>query len=86
MLVPYQQARGYAGYLPHDQSPRWIIVCNFQEFQIHDMIRPNDEPEVLKLEDLEKEFHRLQFLVDAGNKHVKKEIKIHKKGKTSQEK
>ena len=60
-LYPYQQARRYAGYLPHDQNPRWIIVCNFQEFQIHDMNRPNDEPEVLKLADLEKEFHRLQF-------------------------
>ena len=67
MLTPYQQARRYAGYLPHDMNPRWIIVCNFQEFQIHDMNRPNDEPEVLKLADLEKEYHRLQFLVDTGS-------------------
>ena len=76
MLTPYQQARRYAGYLPHDQNPRWIIVCNFQEFQIHDMNRPNDEPEVLKLADLEKEFHRLQFLVDTGSEHIKKEMEI----------
>ena len=76
MLTPYQQARRYAGYLPHDMNPRWIIVCNFQEFQIHDMNRPNDEPEVLKLADLEKEFHRLQFLVDTGSEHIKKEMEI----------
>ncbi|MEY8404842.1 DNA methyltransferase [Oscillospiraceae bacterium 44-34] len=76
MLTPYQQARRYAGYLPHDQNPRWIIVCNFQEFQIHDMNRPNDEPEVLKLADLEKEYHRLQFLVDTGSEHIKKEMEI----------
>ena len=76
MLTPYQQARRYAGYLPHDQNPRWIIVCNFQEFQIHDMNRPNDEPEVLKLADLEREFHRLQFLVDTGSDHIKKEMEI----------
>ena len=76
MLTPYQQARRYAGYLPYNQVPRWIIVCNFQEFQIHDMNRPNDEPEVLKLADLEKEFHRLQFLVDTGNEHIKKEMEI----------
>jgi len=44
MLTPFQQARRYAGYLPHDQNPRWIIVCNFQEFHIHDMNRPNDAP------------------------------------------
>ena len=76
MLTPYQQARRYAGYLPNDQNPRWIIVCNFQEFQIHDMNRPNDEPEVLKLADLEKEFHRLDFLVNTGKEHIKKEMEI----------
>ena len=31
MLTPYQQARRYAGYLPHDMNPRWIVVCNFRE-------------------------------------------------------
>ena len=40
MLSPYQQARRYGGYLPHDQNPRWIVVCNFQEFHIHDMNCP----------------------------------------------
>ena len=76
MLTPYQQARRYAGYLPHDQNPRWIVVCNFQEFQIHDMNRPNDEPEILKLEGLGREYHRLNFLVDTGSEHIKKEMEI----------
>ena len=49
MLTPFQQARRYAGYLPHDQNPRWIVVCNFQEFHIHDMNRPNDAPEIVRL-------------------------------------
>ncbi len=76
MLTPFQQARRYAGYLPHDKNPRWIVVCNFQEFRIHDMNRPNDEPEILKLEDLDKEAHRLQFLVDTGSEHIKKEMEV----------
>lgn len=76
MLTPFQQARRYAGYLPHDQNPRWIIVCNFREFQIHDMNRPNDEPETLALAGLDKEFHRLDFLVDTGKEHIKKEMEI----------
>ena len=76
MLTPYQQARRYAGYLPHDMNPRWIVVCNFREFQIHDMNRPNDEPEVVALADLEKEYHRLNFLVDTGDENIKKEMKI----------
>lgn len=76
MLTPYQQARRYAGYLPHDMNPRWIVVCNFREFQIHDMNRPNDEPEVVALSDLEKEYHRLNFLVDTGDENIKKEMEI----------
>ena len=76
MLTPYQQARRYAGYLPHDKNPRWIVVCNFREFHIHDMNRPNDEPEVVALADLEREYHRLNFLVDTGDANIKKEMEI----------
>ena len=76
MLTPYQQSRRYAAYLPHNQNPRWIVVCNFQQFQIHDMNRPNDEPETVLLADLEKEYHRLQFLVDTGSTLVKKEMEV----------
>ena len=76
MLTPYQQARRYAGYLPHDQNPRWIIVCNFQEFHIHDMNRPNDAPEIVLLSDLEKEYYRLNFLVDTGDENIKREMEI----------
>ena len=76
MLTPYQQARRYAGYLPHDLNPRWIVVCNFQEFHIHDMNRPNDAPEVLLLSDLEKEYSRLNFLVDMGDENIKREMEI----------
>ena len=76
MLTPFQQARRYAGYLPHNRNPRWIVVCNFKEFHIHDMNRPNDTPEVILLEDLEKEYTRLQFLVDKRNERIQKEMEI----------
>ncbi len=76
MLTPYQQARRYAGYLPHDQNPRWIVVCNFREFHIHDMNHPNDAPEIVLLSDLEKEYSRLNFLVDTGDENIKREMKI----------
>jgi len=76
MLTPFQQARRYAGYLPHDQNPRWIIVCNFQEFHIHDMNRPNDAPEIVQLSNLEKEYHRLNFLIDTGDENIKREMQI----------
>lgn len=76
MLTPFQQARRYAGYLPHNMNPRWIVVCNFKEFHIHDMNRPNDTPEVIALAELEKEYPRLQFLVDTGNERIQKEMQI----------
>jgi len=76
MLTPYGQARRYAGFLPHNMNPRWIVVCNFKEFHIHDMNRPNDTPEIIRLEELDKEYHRLQFLVDVGNERIQKEMEI----------
>ncbi len=76
LLSPYQQARRYGGYLPQPEQPRWIVVCNFREFQIHDMNRPNDEPELLELADLEKEYSRLRFLIDTTSEHIKKEMEI----------
>lgn len=51
-------------------------MCNFETFEIHDMNRPNDEPETIALADLEKEYHRLQFLVDTGDSSIRKEMEI----------
>ena len=75
-LTPYQQARRYATGLPLSMAPRWIVACNFTTFEIHDMERPNDAPEIIQLSDLEKEYHRLAFLVDDANAHIKKELEV----------
>ena len=76
LLSPFQQAKRYAAELPYSQRPRWIVTCNFAEFYVYDMERPMGEPEVIKLCDLEKEYYRLQFLVDTGSEHIKKEMEI----------
>ncbi|MBR6314579.1 MAG: methylase, partial [Clostridia bacterium] len=76
LLSPYQQARRYGGYMPTNEHPRWIVVCNFQEFDIHDMNRPNDPPEIIALSDLEKDWTRLNFLVDTGDENIKKEMEV----------
>lgn len=75
-LTPYQQARRYASGLPLSMAPRWIVACNFTTFEIHDMEHPNDAPEIVQLADLEKEYHRLAFLVDDANAHIKKELEV----------
>lgn len=76
MLTPYQQAKRYASELPYDLRPRWIVVSNFAEIRIHDMNRPEDEPEILKLENLEKEYYRLEFLADRTSEKIRREEEI----------
>ena len=76
LLSPFQQAKRYSAELPYSQRPRWIVTCNFAEFYVYDMEQPNGEPEVIRLENLETEYYRLQFLVDAGSEHIKKEMEI----------
>ncbi len=76
ILSPFQQAKRYAAELPYSKRPRWIITCNFSEFLVYDMEKPNGEPEQILLKDLPKEFYRLQFLVDTGSEHLKKEMEI----------
>lgn len=73
LLTPFQQAKRYSIELVYSKRPRWIVICNFEEFNIYDMEHPNDDPAVIFLKDLEKEYYRLQFLVDTGNDVIKKE-------------
>ncbi len=76
VLSPFQQAKRYASELPYSKRPRWVVTCNFSEFLVYDMEKPNCEPEQIFLKDLPKEYYRLQFLVDTGNDSIKKEMEI----------
>ena len=73
MLNAFQQGKRYSNELAFDKKPRWIVACNFSEFHIHDMNRPHDEPEVILLSELEKEYHRMSFLVDKTSERIKRE-------------
>ena len=74
-LTPFQQAKRYVNELPVSKHPRWIVTCNFESFLVYDMERPNDEPQEILLKDLEKEYHRLNFLVKT-NARVQKELEV----------
>ena len=75
-LTPYQQAKRYAAEFSYSERPRWIVACNFQEFHIYDMENPQMKPEVLRLEDLPKEYYRLQFLVSVQDHNIQKEMEL----------
>ena len=76
LLTPFEQAKRYILELPVSQHPRWVVTCNFSTFYVYDMERPRSEPEIIELANLEKEYYRLQFLVDAGNEHLKREMEV----------
>lgn len=75
-LTPFQQAQRYAMTLKVSQHPRWIVTCNFAEFDIYDMENPNSEPHHVELCNLGREYYRLRFLVETGNEHLQKEFEV----------
>lgn len=76
LLNPFQQAKKYIAELPLSRHPKYVITCNFKSFLIYNMENPNGEPEEILLENLEREYYRLEFLVDVGNEHLKREMQI----------
>lgn len=76
LLTPFQQAKRYSSELPYSQRPRWIVTCNFQTFLVYDMENPSGEPEEILLENLDREYYRLSFLVETDNTHIKREMEI----------
>lgn len=76
VLTPFQQAKRYANELPYSQRPRWIITCNFSEFLIYDMEKPQNEPTQLLLKNLPEEYYLLNFLIDTQSIEIKRELEI----------
>ena len=78
MLTPYEQARKYINDMNVLEHPLKVITCNFEKFCVYDMRNPNAAPEEILLKDLEKEYYRLEFLVDTQREHLSKEEQVSK--------
>lgn len=76
LLKPYEQAIKYRSYLPYEKQPRWIVLCNFTEFHVYDMNKPSAPPEIILLENLPDECHRLGFLTNTGDERIKREMEV----------
>ena len=76
VLNPFQQAKRYIVDLPVSEHPRWVITCNFKEFLIYDMENPKGEPESILLNQLPKEYYRLEFLVKEKSELLHREEQI----------
>ena len=75
-LTPFEQAKRYANFLPASEYPRWIVVSNFNQIDIHDMNKPLAAPTTIKLEELPDKFKQLEFMVDANQQQVINEKKL----------
>lgn len=75
-LTPFEQARRYVLGLPLSEHPRWIVVCNFREIHVHDMEKPSEPPQLIALKDLETEYYRLNFLVNADSVVSQEEMAV----------
>ena len=76
LLTPYQQAKRYADEMANSLRPRWIVLCNFQEFLVYDLEKPGSQPEQIFLKDIEKEHYRLQFLADTHHDYLRREEEL----------
>ena len=76
VLTPFQQAKRYIVDLPYSRRPRWVVTSNFEQFLVHDMERPNAEPESILLANLPDEAYRLSFLADRASEAVRREEEI----------
>lgn len=76
LKTPYEQAKDYAHNLPVDEMPRWIITCNFKEFHIYDMNKPNNEAIKVFLEKLKIDYYLFDFLVNEETKTINREMTL----------
>ena len=75
-LTPYEQAQRYIGGLNYTMWPRWIVTCNFKSFKVYDMEQPQAEPMEILLENLEREYYLLKFLVDDNTTSLRREKEL----------
>lgn len=77
-LTPYEQAKRYNDNLPYDEKARYIVTSNFAEIWVYDMNERNPEAKIekIKIEDLQTDFYRLNFLVKKDATKTSKELDL----------
>ena len=76
MATPFQQGRRYSQFLPVDEAARFIIACNFQTFEIHDMNKPNDPPTVILLDEIRHKLPVFDFMFNKEKKEISHEMEV----------
>lgn len=81
MVTPLEQALAYAESFPRNRQPRFIVVCNFSTFRVHDrdkFSRKELGSNYLQfsLEELGDNPHLLDFIIDPANSRSEREKQV----------
>lgn len=76
MRTPFEQARNYAQWMIPNETPLWIVACNFKSFEIHDMNKPDEPPVVVLLEEVRNKLALFDFMFKEDVKELSHEMEI----------
>lgn len=76
MMTPFEQGRNYAHWMIPDETPLWVIACNFQTFEIHNMNKPTEKPLVIFLEEVRNKFPLFEFMFSKNIKEISYEMEL----------
>lgn len=76
MRTPFEQARNYAQWMIPNETPLWIVTCNFKSFEIHDMNKPSEPPTVILLEEVRNKLSLFDFMFKKDVKELSHEMEI----------
>lgn len=81
MVTPFEQALAYAESFPRNRQPRFVVVCNFSTFRVHDRDAcPRAELAgkyiEFTLDELGQNPHLLDFITDPANSRSEREKQV----------
>ena len=76
MRTPFEQARNYAQWMIPNETPLWIVTCNFKSFEIYDMNKPSAPPVIILLEEVRNKLPLFDFMFKEDVKELSHEMEI----------
>lgn len=76
MRTPFEQARNYAQWMIPNETPLWIVACNFKSFEIHNMNKPNEAPIIIALEEVRNKLSFFDFMFKGDMQEISREMEI----------
>ncbi len=76
MRTPFEQGRNYAQWMIPNETPLWIVTCNFKSFEIHDMNKPSEPAVIILLEEVRNKLPLFDFMFQKEVKELSHEMEI----------